>query len=88
VERLESLQAGSVLLNETNVEWHRWEHRDNAQILLRNTFGGARGEFGTSKSKFESSYKPGGTLSAAVGPWANIVVKSGQGVQGAADGHI
>jgi hypothetical protein len=26
VERLKSLQAGSILLNETNVEWHRWEH--------------------------------------------------------------
>jgi hypothetical protein len=42
------------------------------------TFGGARGEFSTIKSKFESSYKPGGTLSAAVGPWANRVVKYGQ----------
>jgi hypothetical protein len=38
VERLKSLQAGSVLLNKTNVEWHRWEHRENAQKLLRNTF--------------------------------------------------
>jgi hypothetical protein len=68
VERLKSLQAGSVLLNETNVEWQRREHRENAQKLLRNTFGGARVEFSTIKSKFESSYKPGGTLPAAVEP--------------------
>jgi hypothetical protein len=31
VERLKSLQAGSVLLNESNVEWYRWEHREAAQ---------------------------------------------------------
>jgi hypothetical protein len=30
VERLKSLQAGSVLLNKTNVEWYRWEHRETA----------------------------------------------------------
>jgi hypothetical protein len=72
VERLKSLQAGSVLLNETKVEWHRWEHCETAKKLLRNTFVGARVEFSTSKSKFESS------LSAAVGPWANRDVKSGQ----------
>jgi hypothetical protein len=54
VERLKSLQAGSVLLNETNVEWHRWQHRETAKKLLRNTFGGARVEFSTSNSKFES----------------------------------
>jgi hypothetical protein len=60
------------------MEWHRWKHHENAQKLLRNTFGGARVEFSTSKSKFEISYKPGGTLSAAVGPWAKRVVKYGQ----------
>jgi hypothetical protein len=78
VERLKSLQAGRVLLNKTNLEWHRWEHRETAKKILHNTFGGARVEFSTSKSKFESSYKPGGTLSAAVGPWAKRVVKYGQ----------
>jgi formylmethanofuran dehydrogenase subunit D len=50
----------------------------DCEKLLRSTFGGERVEFSTIKSKFESSYKPGGTLSAAVGPWANRVVKSGQ----------
>jgi hypothetical protein len=78
VEIFKSLQTGSVLLNETNVEWHLWEHRENAKKLIRNTFGGERVESSTSNSKFESSYKPRGTLSAAVGPWANRVVKSGQ----------
>jgi hypothetical protein len=50
----------------------------DCEKILRNNFGGARVEFSTSKSKFESSYKPRGILSAAVGPWANRVVKSGQ----------
>jgi hypothetical protein len=57
---------GIVLLNETNVEWHRWEHRKNAQKLPHNTFGGEWVELSTSKSKFESSYKPGGTLSLCI----------------------
>jgi hypothetical protein len=78
VERLKLLQAGSVLLNETNTEWHRWEHCKNAQKILRNTFGGALVDFSTSKFKFESSYKPGRTLSTAVGPWAKRVVKYGK----------
>jgi hypothetical protein len=26
VERLKYLQAGGILLNEINVEWHKWEH--------------------------------------------------------------
>jgi hypothetical protein len=45
---------------------------------LRNTFGRERVEFSTSKSKFESSYKPGGTLYAVVGTWDDRVVTSGQ----------
>jgi hypothetical protein len=40
VERLKSLQAGSVLLNETNVEWYRWEHRETAKKILRTTLAG------------------------------------------------
>jgi hypothetical protein len=31
VERLKSLQAGSLLLNEANVEWHRWDHHETAK---------------------------------------------------------
>jgi hypothetical protein len=77
VERLRNLQAGGILLNETKVEWHKWEHRDNAQKILRNTFGSANVEFSTTKEKFESRVKPGGTLAAAVGDWSHIVVKTG-----------
>jgi hypothetical protein len=67
VEHLRNLQAGGILLNETNVEWHKWEHRDNAEKLLRNTFGSVN----------ENRAKPGGTLTAAVGDWSHIVVKTG-----------
>jgi hypothetical protein len=47
VELLRNLQAGIILLNETNVEWHKWEHRNKAQKLLRNTFGSANIEYST-----------------------------------------
>jgi hypothetical protein len=59
------------------VEWHKWEYCDNAQKLLRNTFGSAHVEFSTTKEKFESRVKPGVTLAAAVGDWSHIVVKTG-----------
>jgi hypothetical protein len=77
VERLRNLQAGGILLNETNVEWQKWEHRNNAQKLLRNTFGSVNVEFSTTKEKFEDRVKPGGTLTAAVGDWSHRVVKPG-----------
>jgi hypothetical protein len=64
MERLRNLQAGVILLNETNVEWHKWEHHENAQQLLWNTFGGANVEYSTSKENFESRVKPGGHLSS------------------------
>jgi hypothetical protein len=61
VESLRNLQAGGILLNETNVEWHKWEHRENVQQVLRTTFSGANVEYSTSKEKIESRVKPGGT---------------------------
>jgi hypothetical protein len=64
VKRMRNLQAGGILINETNVEWHKWEHRENSQQLLRNTFGGANVEYSTSKEKIESRVKPGGHLSS------------------------
>jgi hypothetical protein len=76
VERLRNLQAGGILLNETNVEWHKWEHRDNAQKLLRNTFGSVNVEFSTTKEKFENRVKPGGALIVTVGDWSHRVVKT------------
>jgi hypothetical protein len=64
VEQLGNLQAGGILPNETNVELHKWEHRENAQYLFRNTFGGANAEYSTSIETFESRVKPGGHLSS------------------------
>jgi hypothetical protein len=52
VEKLKSLQAWSVMLNETNVEWHRWEHHTNDHTLMYNTFDGKMVEFMMTKSKF------------------------------------
>jgi hypothetical protein len=84
VERQKNLQAGGILLNETNVEWHKWENHENSQQLLRNTFGDAN----VVKRKFESRVKPGGTLSTAVGDWSHRVVKLGMITQDVDDGCI
>jgi hypothetical protein len=60
ISNLRGLQAGSVSIVKTNVEWQKFEWRGNIYQTLRNTFGDARVEFSTSKAKFEGRYKPGG----------------------------
>jgi hypothetical protein len=49
---LRGLQAGSVSIGETNVEWQKYEWRENTYQTLRKYFGDARVEFNTSKVKF------------------------------------
>jgi hypothetical protein len=77
VERLRNLQSGGILLNETKVEWHKWEHRGNTQKMLRKTFCSANVEFSTTTTNIKNRVKPGGTLPAAVGNWSHRVVKTG-----------
>jgi hypothetical protein len=73
------LQAGTVELQETNMEWHNKGYRDEFQKLLAKAFGAARVECRTTKNKFETSpFKPGGTASAALGKMVHIVVKTGR----------
>jgi hypothetical protein len=45
---LKGLQAGSVSMIETNVEWKNLQYRETTNQLLRKTFGGARVELCTS----------------------------------------
>jgi hypothetical protein len=56
---LRGLQAGSVSIVETNVEWQKFEWRKNTYQTLRKTFGDTGVEFSTSKAKLEGRYKPG-----------------------------
>jgi hypothetical protein len=74
---LRGLQAGSVSIGETNVEWQKYEWRENTYQTLRKTFGDARVEFSTSKAKFEGRYKLGSTATAALGAWTHRVVHAG-----------
>jgi hypothetical protein len=74
---LRGLQAGSVSIGETIVEWHKYEWRENTHQALRKTFGDARVEFSTSKAKFEGRYKPGVTATATLGAWKHRVVDAG-----------
>jgi hypothetical protein len=61
LERLRALQAGNIAFSETNVEWHKFLLRDNTHSMLQKAFGGARVEYSTSSSKFETTHsKPGG----------------------------
>jgi hypothetical protein len=75
---LKGLQAGSVSMIETNVEWKYFQYRKTTNQLLQKTFGGARVEFFTSDVSFEGRYKPGGTATAALGNWSHRVVGSGR----------
>jgi hypothetical protein len=82
VDKLQDLQAGGILLNEMNVEWHNCANRENTHKLLQKLFGRARIEYGTSKVKFDSPFNPCGNLSAAAGPWSHRVVKTGNDATG------
>jgi hypothetical protein len=66
-ERLRALQTESVAFSETNVEWHKYELRENIQKLFTKAFGAARMEYCTSSDKFETTYhKRGGTNCGAL----------------------
>jgi hypothetical protein len=77
-ERLRALQAESVAFSETNVEWHKYELRENMQKLFTKAFGAARLEYCTSSDKFETTYhKRGGTTCGALGQMVHRVIASG-----------
>jgi hypothetical protein len=75
---LKGLQAGSLSMIETNVEWKHFQYRETTNQLLKKTFRGARVEFCTSDVSFKGRYKPGGTATAALGNWSHRVVGSGR----------
>jgi hypothetical protein len=76
--KLKGLQAGSLRMIETNVEWKHFQYRETTNQLLKKTFRGARVELCTSDVSFEGRYKPGGTETAALGNWSQRVVGSGR----------
>jgi hypothetical protein len=58
---------------------HNKGYRDEFQKLLVNAFGAERVECSTTKDKFETlPFKPGGTVSAALGKIVHHVVKTGR----------
>jgi hypothetical protein len=76
MERVKLLQTGNVAFQETNLEWHNKGFRDEFQKLLVKAF---RVDNSTTKNKFETSpFKPGGTVSAALGEMVHRVVKIGR----------
>jgi hypothetical protein len=78
-ERLRALQTESVAFSETNVEWHKYELRENMQKLFTKSFGAARMEYCTSSDKFETTYhKRGGTTCGALGQMVHSVIASGR----------
>jgi hypothetical protein len=79
LKNLRRLQAGGISLIETNIEWKKYDYRANTDKLLRKTFGSTRIAHSTSDEHVEEShYKPGGTVTAALGHWASRVLRSGK----------
>jgi hypothetical protein len=74
---LRGLQARLVSIGETNMEWQKYEWRENTYQTLRKTFADAIIEFSTSKAKFEGRYKPGEAVTAALGAWTHRVIDAG-----------
>jgi hypothetical protein len=78
VSNLRGPQAGGCSLIETNMEWKRYEYRRNTKAILQKKFGAVRSEFSTSAEKVKDThFKPGGTVTAVLGKWANLVIESG-----------
>jgi hypothetical protein len=78
-ERPRALQTESVAFSETNVEWHKYEIRENMQKLFTKAFGAARMEYCTSSDKLETAYhKRGGTTCGDLGQIVNRVIASGR----------
>jgi hypothetical protein len=76
---LRRVQAGGISLIETNVEWKKYDYRANTEKLLRKTFGSTRIAYSTSDEHVEEShYKPGETVTSALGHWASRVLRSGK----------
>jgi hypothetical protein len=68
LKKMRKLQAGGISLIETNVKWKKHDYRANTEKLLRKTFGDTRIAYSTSDEQVEEShYKPGGTVTAALG---------------------
>jgi hypothetical protein len=44
---------GTIAFSDTNVEWHKFQLRDNMQKLFTKSFGAARLEYSTTSDKFE-----------------------------------
>jgi hypothetical protein len=79
LKSLRRLQAGGISLIETNVEWKKYDYRANTEKLLRKTFGLTKIAYSTSDEHVEEShYKPGGTVTAALGHWDSRVLQSGK----------
>jgi hypothetical protein len=68
---LRGIQAGSVSIIKSNVEWQEYEWRENTYQTLSKTFGDARVEYSTSKTKFEGRYRPG-ILHRRIGPLCTL----------------
>jgi hypothetical protein len=83
LKNLRRLQAGGISMIETNVEWKKYDYRENIEKLLRKTFGSTRIAYSTSDEHVEEShYTPGGTVAAALGHRASRVLRSGKDLTG------
>jgi hypothetical protein len=80
---LRKLQAGGISLIETNIELKKYDYRENTEKLLRKTFGSRRIAYITSDEQVEElHYKPGGTVTSALGHWDSRVLRSGKDLTG------
>jgi hypothetical protein len=79
---LKGLQAGSLSMIETNVEWKHFKYRETTNQLLRKTFRGARVEFCTSHVSFEEDTNQAARQLRHLGNLSHRVVGSGRDLTG------
>jgi hypothetical protein len=83
LKKLEKTTGEGISLIETNVEWKNYDYQTNTEKLLRKTCGSTKSVYSTSDEHVEvSHYKPGGTVTAALGHWASCILRSGKDPMG------
>jgi hypothetical protein len=76
-DRLRAHQADTIAFSETNVEWHKYQLRDNMQTLFIKSFGAERMEYITASDE-TIFHKPSGTVCGALEKMVHRVVDSGR----------
>lgn len=69
--------AGAICLAETNLNWHRSQHRASMRRCLHRHWKSSRFQISVPKEEFLSNYQPGGTATIITDQWTSRIISTG-----------